>query len=239
MPNVGNKIKAENARWEFCGDTVKTFDEHIMGSIPFYNEGHDIVCEISDYFIKSDSVVYEIGTSTGEMILKLAKHNEKKQKVKFVGIDIEKDMICEAKEKQKKLGIHNVSFIVCDGAEAEFEPSDLIVSYYTMQFIRPSQRQEIFNKIYNSLKWGGAFIMFEKVRAPDARFQDMMSGIYREYKLRQGYSASEIMSKTQSLKGVLEPFSTQGNVDLLKRSGFVDIMTIFKYVCFEGFLAIK
>ena len=49
----------------------------------------------------------------------------------------------------------------------------------------------------------------------------------------------EIIAKAKSLKGVLEPFSTQGNLDLLKRAGFVDIITIFKYLCFEGFLAIK
>jgi tRNA (cmo5U34)-methyltransferase len=35
------------------------------------------------------------------------------------------------------------------------------------------------------------------------------------------------------------PFSTQGNIDLMKRAGFVDIMSILKYVNFEGFLAIK
>jgi tRNA (cmo5U34)-methyltransferase len=38
---------------------------------------------------------------------------------------------------------------------------------------------------------------------------------------------------------VLEPFSTQGNLDLLSRAGFKDVMTLIKYVCFEGFLAIK
>jgi tRNA (cmo5U34)-methyltransferase len=26
---------------------------------------------------------------------------------------------------------------------------------------------------------------------------------------------------------------------MLKRAGFVDVMSIMKYVCFEGFLAIK
>ena len=45
--------------------------------------------------------------------------------------------------------------------------------------------------------------------------------------------------KTRSLKGILEPFSTQGNLDLLSRAGFVDVMTVQKYLCFEGFLAIK
>jgi hypothetical protein len=44
---------------------------------------------------------------------------------------------------------------------------------------------------------------------------------------------------TSSLKGVLEPFSTDANYGLLRRAGFVDVMTIMKYLCFEGFLAIK
>ncbi|NDK05551.1 Methyltransferase [Leptospira kirschneri serovar Mozdok] len=82
-------------------------------------------------------------------------------------------------------------------------------------------------------------MLFEKVRASDARFQDMMTSLYNDYKLEQGFSTDEVISKARSLKGVLEPFSTQGNIDLMKRAGFVDIMTVMKYICFEGFLAIK
>jgi tRNA (cmo5U34)-methyltransferase len=93
--------------------------------------------------------------------------------------------------------------------------------------------------VYENLNWGGAFIMFEKVRAPDARFQDYMSAMYLDYKLEQGYSADEIVAKSRSLKRVLEPFSSQANIDLLKRAGFQDVMSVMKYICFEGFLAIK
>jgi tRNA (cmo5U34)-methyltransferase len=108
-----------------------------------------------------------------------------------------------------------------------------------MQFVRPRFRQDTINRIYKSLRWGGAFVYFEKVRAPDARFNDIMSLLYIDHKIDQGYAGNEIVGKARSLKGVLEPFSTQGNLDLLKRAGFVDIMTVFKYICFEGFLAIK
>ena len=86
---------------------------------------------------------------------------------------------------------------------------------------------------------GGAFLMFEKVRANDARFQDMMTQIYMDYKIKQGFNEKEIIQKSRSLKGVMEPFSTKGNYDLLKRAGFKDIITVFKYLCFEGILAIK
>ena len=81
--------------------------------------------------------------------------------------------------------------------------------------------------------------MFEKVRFPDARFQDIMSQIYIDFKLDQGFSEIDIINKSKSLKGVMEPFSSQGNLQLLKRAGFKDIVTVFKYLNFEGFLSIK
>ena len=111
--------------------------------------------------------------------------------------------------------------------------------YYTMQFIPPNVRQIIYNKIYESLNWGGALIIFEKVRAKDARFQDIMSHLYVDYKLSNGYKPLEIFAKSRSLKGVLEPFSSEDNVRFIERAGFKDYMTIMKYVTFEGILAIK
>ena len=108
-----------------------------------------------------------------------------------------------------------------------------------MQFIPTDQRQILVNKIFKNLKWGGAFFMVEKVRASDARFQDILNQHYIDYKIQNGYSSEEIISKSRSLKSVLVPFSTKGNVDMLKRAGFLDIITVFKYGSFEGFLAIK
>ena len=82
-------------------------------------------------------------------------------------------------------------------------------------------------------------ILFEYVRGREARFQDLSVALYNEFKLSNRYSPSQIFNKTRSLKGVLEPFSTKGNCELLDRAGFKDYMNIFKYVCFSGFLAIK
>jgi tRNA (cmo5U34)-methyltransferase len=66
-----------------------------------------------------------------------------------------------------------------------------------------------------------------------------MTSLYTDYKIRVGYTPGDIVAKSRSLKGILEPFSTQGNIDMLRRAGFVDINTIQKYICFEGFIAIK
>ncbi len=190
---------------------------------------------MSDFFLKEDSILYDCGTSLGDILQKIAKRHPKKGQL--IGIDSESAMIAKANKNNKQ---ENIEFVCDDITTYSFLKSDIIISYYTVQFIHPKHRQGVLNAIYNALNWGGAFIFFEKVRGEDARFQDIYTTMYHDYKLEKGaYSPDEIMSKSRSLKGVLEPFSSQGNMDLLKRAGFVDITTVFKCLCFQGFLAIK
>lgn len=235
--SVGQGISSERASWNFSGSVAETFDEHVRKSVPLYEEGHELVCLLSDFFCHNDSVCYELGVSTGVLTKKLALHNKHKPSIKWVGIDSEQPMVDKARENCKDL--QNVELHCDDILTFDYQKSDLIVAYYTAQFVQPRLRQELFTKIYESLNWGGAFLLFEKVRGCDARFQDIMTSIYTDFKVRNGFSADEIVNKSQSLRGVLEPFSTQGNLGLIQRAGFVDVMTIMKYVCFEGFLAIK
>ena len=236
MPSVGDTIAAQNARWTFGGDVAEHFEQHIERSVPHYREGHEMAAALSDFFLYDGAVAYELGCSTGALTRRLAERNAGKE-LRIVGLEVEAPMVEAA--RVNCAGLRSVEIREADVVDVEFEPSDLIVSYYTVQFIRPARRQQLFDKIFASLNWGGAFIMFEKVRAPDARFQDMMSTLYVDFKLDQGFDEREIVHKSRSLKGVLEPFSSQGNIDLMRRAGFGDIMTVFKHLCFEGFLAIK
>lgn len=234
---VGDKIETTRAGWSFGGNTAEAFVGHAERSIPGYREGHELVCQLSDFFCHDSSVCYELGVSTGELLANLAHRHESKPACRWVGIDREEPMIAKATEHCASL--QSVELYCDDILSYPFEKSDFIVAYYTMQFIAPRIRQEAYNRIYEALNWGGGFVLFEKVRAPDARFQDMMIQLYQGYKQQQGFSAEEILNKASSLKSVLEPFSTQGNIDLMRRAGFTDIMTIYKNICFEGFLAIK
>ncbi len=235
--STGQNITAGESDWTFGGQTPGAFTEHIQQSVPFYDTGHELVAKLSDYFVKDRSVCYDLGTSTGVLAGILARRHARRQSVHWIGIDIEPAMVQQA--RKENTGIDNLEFVVDDVTLYPYLDADLITAYYTIQFVPPAVRQDLFNRIFQALNWGGAFIFFEKVRACDARFQDIVQTLYTDYKLDQGYSPAEIINKARSLKGILEPFSTQGNLDLLKRAGFVDIITVFKYLCFEGFLAIK
>jgi len=234
---AGQNIHAQEAAWSFGGETPASFSEHVRQSVPFYDAGHELVCKLSDYFVKDQSTCYDLGTSTGALAGKLARRHAQRPGVQWIGIDREPAMIEQARAENSGTG--GLEFVIDDICLYPYTTSDLITAYYTVQFVPPAIRQDLFNRVFQTLNWGGAFILFEKVRACDARFQDIIQTLYTDYKLDQGYTPTEIINKTKSLKGILEPFSTQGNLDLLKRAGFVDIITVFKYLCFEGFLAIK
>lgn len=239
---VGDGIQADRGAWTFGGDTSKNFDSHVSKSVPLYEEGHQLICDISDYFVKSDSLVYEIGCSTGTLTYKVAEHNKHKEGARFIGTDVVDEMLQAAEEKRPHIpGADkiNIQFVKDDVIQTELEPCDMIICYYTVQFIHPSIRQAVIDKFYQALNWGGALLLFEKVRGADARFQDILTGLYTDYKLRMGYTPEDIVGKSLSLKGVLEPFSSRGNIEMLERAGFCDINTVQKYICFEGFLAIK
>lgn len=236
MTSTGDDIEAKTGRWTFGGKVVKNFDDHIKKSVPGYEEGHDLVAKLAPFFLgEHESKFLEMGCSTGLLTKKVRQMTERSD-VEFIGIDIEKDMVNYANENNK---FSNVKFELADIKDYEISNFNIISSYYTLQFINPSIRQILVDKIFQSLKWGGAFILFEKVRGPDARFQDILQTLYTEYKISQGYNEKEIIGKTLSLKGILEPFSSNANIEMLKRAGFKDINLIFKRLCFEGYLAIK
>ncbi|WP_320663912.1 methyltransferase domain-containing protein [Prochlorococcus sp. MIT 1223] len=231
--NLGENIKKGSASWSFEDIPLDKFETHIERSIPCYKLTHDLGLWTSDFFCSQNSRVYDIGSSSGKFLGNLHKRHLEKN-LELIGIEPVEEM---CKDSQRKY--NQINFINSDIRDISLEKSSFITSYYTMQFIPTACRQDIISKIYESLEWGSSFLMFEKVRAPDARFQDYMTQIYTEYKVKQNYTAENILSKAQSLKGVLEPFSHKGNMDLLKRAGFKDVMSIYKFICFEGFLAIK
>ena len=209
-------MKLKTGAWSFGGKIPNEFELHIAKSVPLYLEGHQIIVRLSDYFLTEGSVCYDIGCSTGNLLNKISKHSNKK-KINLYGI-----------EKENK-----------DFRSVLTKKSDLIISYYTLQFINPSIRQNILTKIFKTLNWGGAFIMFEKIRGNDARFDNMLNSLYLDFKEDNKLSVKDIFLKSKSLRGILEPFSDSGNLGLIKRAGFRDIQPIMQSLCFKGYLCIK
>ena len=90
--------------------------------------------KLSDFFLYDKSTCYDLGCSTGNLLIKLANYTNKKE-IKFNGLEIEKNMFLLAKENVKKNNIKNIKILNTDIKKFKLKTNNLIISYYTIQFI--------------------------------------------------------------------------------------------------------
>lgn len=234
--HVGDDLSASNASWSFGGQTPNNFANHVQRSVPMYEEGHKLVCELSDYFVQDETACYELGSSVGDLISKIARRHKSHRNARWVGIDNIEAMTIKARERH---GDEGIEFVTADILRYEFERVSLFLSYYTIQFTPLATRDQLLRKLYDSLLPGGGLLMFEKVRGDDSIAQDIYSSLYIDFKLEQGFNPSEIIAKAKSLKGILNPRRAIDNETALTNAGFSSVFPVLRYLNFVGYLAIK
>ena len=223
-------------QFEFDEKIASVFDDMLDRSIPFYKEVISFVCDIVALHVEDDSTILDLGCSTANTLLAL--HSRCDCRLKSIGYDNSEAMLKQAKRKIDAYGA-DIELRLVDILEAKLPKSDVVIANYMLQFIRPLQREDFIKKIYNSLKKGGLFIFSEKIIYKDKKLNKKMIDIYYDFKKKQGYSEFEISQKREALENVLVPYSEEENKNLILKSGFKDIETLFKWGNFVTFLATK
>ena len=98
MTQVDTNIQAENAGWSF-ENIADDFDDHVLKSVPLYEDGQDLVCKLSDFFMPESATVVELGTATGVLAEKFLKHNSRRSDISYIGIDCVEGMLEKARER--------------------------------------------------------------------------------------------------------------------------------------------
>jgi len=233
---VGDDITASDTRWSFAGSTPKAFDSHVNKSVPLYQEGHRLIHGFIDFFSRPGGTIIDVGCSTGTLLESLAR-KPVASKVSFIGYDIEADMVRQARVTCANLD--NVTVRQGDAQSIDYADSTAVIMYYTLQFVSKGQRETVLRRAVSGLRAGGALLLFEKTLACDARTQDMVNQLYMDFKRANGFDNNEIYNKTLSLRSVMEPQPSEDTHALLRACGFSSVLTVQKYLAFEGILAIK
>jgi tRNA (cmo5U34)-methyltransferase len=233
---VDDLITAVPGEWVFNEEVSKSFDSHVRKSIPLYDEIQRVVVEMSEWFVRDGSVIYDIGSSTGETAALLYEKHKNKN-IKIIGVEQSRSMLRVAR---KKCNVSNVEFLHRDVTEiSEFLDADFITSLFTMQFLPMKKRRRVLQKIYRDLSEGGVFVMVEKIRAENSFFEDIWLEMYWDFKRVQGLSDDMVLQKSRSLRGVLVPLTLAENINLLNTVGFSNIDTFIKWFNFAGIIATK
>ena len=235
--NIDNNTVSEKANWKFNKEITEIFDEHVRKSVPMYDNFHNTIGDLSEWFIEDNTNVYDIGTSTGEGLNNLVSHHKNK-KVNYIGIDSSKDMINKAKENLKEHSITLINRDISD-SDTEIHNASFITSILTLQFIPQRKRKIVVDKAYKGLNKGGALVIVEKVIGNNARFDEMFIELYHDFKLTNGLTEEEVFAKSRAIRGVMSPNTVQENISMLEEAGFKDVDIFFKWCNFVGFIAIK
>jgi len=233
---VGDGISVDRNKWRFDGDVPGRFDRHVERSIPGYFTGHEIVVKLARHRLSKEGVCYDLGCATGTLTAQLAACADPRTTL-IVGLDQVPGMLAIARERCTPYA--NVSIEQADITAYDFLPSCVIVSYYTLQFVPVTMRPGLVKRIFNALEDGGIFLLFEKICFADPVTDKKVNDDYHAFKKSQGFSDEEIISKAESLKGILVPQTESQNLEMLKAAGFSKIKGIFKELCWQGYLAQK
>ncbi len=223
-------------QFEFDADVAAVFDDMLERSVPFYKTSQAMSKALALKYLGKNARIYDLGCSTASLLLDIERDLD--QEVELIGLDNAEAMLVQA---QKKLEVFNskIELVHGDILEYEYKECDVMISNYTLQFIRPLIRETLVQKISEALHVEGAFIFSEKVISEDKKLNKELIDIYYGFKKEQGYSTYEIMQKREALENVLVPYSEAENIEMAKRNGFSHCEVVFRWANFATFIAIK
>ncbi len=228
--------KPISKKFEFDESVASVFDDMISRSVPYYDMTQKLMIELILASQKEGKSILDLGSSTGKFLIDLSQKST--SKMNFTGMDNSQAMLDISIKKANAYGA-DINFIYGDILSDSFIRADIIISNYTLQFIRPLQRVSLVQKIYDALNDDGVFYFSEKVVFEDKVLDKEIIDIYYTYKKTQGYSEYEIAQKREALENVLIPFTIKENVDMCRKVGFKRVETVFQWANFVTFVAKK
>ena len=196
--NVGRmKIPEE---WTFeDGVVAKNFDEHVRGQLPWYDMVTGMIVHFGRHYIPKGGVVYDIGAATGNIGNALG-GIIKERGVRFYAV--------ESSEEMAKMYKGPEELIIGEALGVEYEKSDFIICFLVLMFMTVEERGELIEKLYKSLKKGGALLIFEKFLPEKGYISVISQRLTISTKLNSGVSVGDIVAKELSLSGIQRPLAS-------------------------------
>jgi len=227
----------------FDASVAAVFDDMIARSVPFYEEQQRMLAELVKEYLPPDTDVHDLGCATATTLIRLARTLDAGAGPRLVGHDRSEPMLRQARARIEAEGLaRRIELRQADleePAQLQLQNAGVVLCCWTLQFIRPPQRETLVRGIFDALAYGGALIVTEKVLSNEAELDRTFIDAYFAHKSRSGYSETEIHRKREALENVLVPYRIDENRALFRRCGFRPVDTFFQWFNFAGFLCLK
>lgn len=180
--------------WSFNNENASSeFDKHVREQLPWYDLATQSAVNILDHFLPRGGLVYDIGTSTGN----ISKNIKKSKEAKIVRIDnsynIVKDSVCD-------------NLVIADAQDFKFKEFDVAVCFLVLSFMPIKERKEMVSQLIEKKKDGGAIIILDKVFINNPQISFAERRLTTLFK-RKTTEDSLILDKDLSLAGIQRQLS--------------------------------
>lgn len=240
--DIFSETTSRTSDFEFNDEVVEVFNDMIARSVPYYREQQCMIQEMARELVIPHTNVYDLGCSTATTLINLCEVID--EPANFIGYDSSRPMLERSRRRirekgfEERIELHEGDFNG-DLSKLPLKNASLISMCWTMQFVRPLQRERVVKWIYDGLVDGGALVLTEKVLTRNSRINRFFIDLYYDFKQRNGYSETEILRKREALENVLVPYTLKKKIELFRRNGFDTCETFFQWFNFVGFLCVK
>ncbi|MCE5213610.1 MAG: class I SAM-dependent methyltransferase [Methanobacterium sp.] len=217
-------------------EEAKEYDELILKLIPKYDEMIKSLIISIPFEDSKEIKVLDLGSGTGNITIAVKKRYTN---AKITCVDLAERMINIAQYKLSKY--KDINYHLGDLRKIQFDSDyDLIISSLALHHLQTDQEKiNIYHKIYDSLKEGGAFYNADNILASSKYLENVNIKQWKDF-MRKNISSEEIEEKwlpTYYKEDYPAPLITQ--VDWLREIGFKNVDITWKYINGAVFGGIK
>ncbi len=219
----------------FDQDTAGVFDDMAGRSIPFYHELQIFVAAVAARYYQGGTRIYDLGCATGTTVLAIDQALDRPYTL--VAVDKSSHMIRLAQQKCRHLT--SVRWLTQGIEDTLLDQASVINAAYVLQFVEPSARPALLQRMAAALEPKGVLILSEKSCSDHQELNALMTDHYYRFKAGHGYSPLEIEQKEQALKSVLTPSTVTQWEKMLQAAGFKAWHSVFKFMNFTTWVVFK
>ncbi len=228
-----------NRPFEFDESVANVFENMLGRSVPIYQECQSLAVRWCARFAKANTSVYDLGCSTGTLLLKLAQSIDKNKGIALYGVDNSPAMLEKSSKTLEQSPIPCELFEADLNQDISIQNASVVVMNYTLQFVSPEHRNSLLKSICEGLVPGGSLVLIEKIKSAIPALDETFIDFHHQFKRDHDYSDLEISRKREALENVLIPWTVEENQGLIKKAGFQTVDLFFKWNNFAGFIALK
>ena len=228
--------------FRFDATVAAVFPDMLERSIPGYAASIEAIGSLAARFVRPGTRCYDLGCSLGAATLAMRQAIRAKAvpDCRILAIDNASAMVERCREI---VGADDtgpaVEVILGDIRDATIRNASMVALNYTLQFVEPSDRNELIRRIHDGLNAGGVLVLSEKVVDPDPEIEQLLVDLHHEHKRRNRYSALEVTRKRAALENVLLPETVAAHRTRLETAGFSRVGVWLRYFNFASIVAIR